>query len=513
MTTDCHQCDQKAHTAGVDGIVYLTPKSKELVNNGTIRKSVIQADVKRFNRTMKRQMNKVQHKVGVCWNTLRDESNDMMDKDLMCFFMEKFNNRILDPVGHALRAILLRQELGRCPSGYMKRLQEGISNVKFLKCLTQNDENTQALMSLLAPGGGWGVHVELGFGASFGYYYQASNGIAFGKNGITITSTTCHGVKLDISAGIGISVSFLPDMNDLLGTALTIEMGFDLPGTEAGFDVLLHFAYGDNGLPNKFIGFGFALGMGFGVVPLDLAASYCNTVKRANFPFSTGQAILHLPGQDAINGNSWVCSARLLGVTIQNKTCCPESNRAQGCTGEYCWFEGTKCPRSPAEIAGKVQDRPGSHDSTSLRYSMEYIIKRTVCPNLQTFQPHRVSLKKCTALFDRQARKGKQKYMIFRGDVKECWFSNTYSVSTCSWTPSHVSKLTFKMVPRRGHWYPHGEPYEWESQKIHSNPNTGGSRDKPRTPGTSGKPENDGGSSGETNTGTKRQLPLWWKRG
>lgn len=72
-------------------------------------------------------------------------------------------------------------------------MQEGITNVKFMKCLTQMNEDIEAVMSQLVPssGAGWGANIEFRIGMSNGLYLPATS---YGKNAYGVThNTTCKG--------------------------------------------------------------------------------------------------------------------------------------------------------------------------------------------------------------------------------------------------------------------------------------------------------------------------------
>ena len=153
------------------------------------------------------------------------------------------------------------------------------------------------------------VHVEFGIGFAAGLYFSGSGGVGFDVPELKtakITSTTCWGVKFDVSFGGGISVSFLPKMSDLLGTAVTIELGMDVPGTEIGFDFLIHYSPADR----KFVGFGLAFGMGIGLSPVDFASSRCSTNLIAEYQDSVKIAMGYA-------GPSWTCHLNLLVLLVK----------------------------------------------------------------------------------------------------------------------------------------------------------------------------------------------------
>lgn len=151
------------------------------------------------------------------------------------------------------------------------------------------------------------IHVEVGGGISAGLYYAGSTGVAFDmpeRSSFKFTATTCWGIKLDISVGGGVSVSYLTKMSDLLGDALTIEIGLDVPATELGFDVLFHYSTSEH----RIVGFGFAFGMRIGLSPVDFATSRCYTrlISTVN-PTSAGIRA------GPIGGSSWNCDKKYNG--------------------------------------------------------------------------------------------------------------------------------------------------------------------------------------------------------
>ena len=123
-----------------------------------------------------------------------------------------------------------------------------------------------------------------------------------------ITYTTCWGIKLDVSVGGGISISYLTKMSDLLGAAVTFEIGIDVPGSELGIDLLFHY----NAEENRLVGFGLSFGMGIGLSPVDLATSRCNTRLIADYQSAVKIHIGH-------TGSSYVCDRQHLGVISENK--------------------------------------------------------------------------------------------------------------------------------------------------------------------------------------------------
>ena len=202
-----------------------------------------------------------------------------------------------------------------------------------------------SILSIRA-GGSEGTSVESWqwFGLSFGagLYFSGSTGVAFDipdRSTYKITSTTCRGLKFDISIGGRISVTYLPKMSDLLGDAITVELGMDIPGTEFGVDVLVHF----NEAEKRFIGFGLSFGMGIGLSPIDIATSRCNTRQVAEY-----QSSVKIPIGYA--GPYLKCNRTFIGVVSDDRYILLSSKITQpAAVPKMCWFDGTECPFTPAQ--------------------------------------------------------------------------------------------------------------------------------------------------------------------
>ena len=52
-----------------------------------------------------------------------------------------------------------------------------------------------------------------------------------------MTFTGCSGIKLDVSAGVGISIALFGNYANILGKSIVIAAGADIPGTDIGADV------------------------------------------------------------------------------------------------------------------------------------------------------------------------------------------------------------------------------------------------------------------------------------
>ena len=179
------------------------------------------------------------------YNRITDEGKkDLFNKTekLQEYWEKERSESVGRPIRTTPAACYFNWDLG-CKHIYTTReIAKGETELKLIECVSQNGP---AFFEALARAFGTesdasdtaAVHVEFGIGFAAGLYFSGSGGVGFDVPELKtakITSTTCWGVKFDVSFGGGISVSFLPKMSDLLGTAVTIELGMDVPGTEIG---------------------------------------------------------------------------------------------------------------------------------------------------------------------------------------------------------------------------------------------------------------------------------------
>jgi len=87
-------------------------------------------------------------------------------------------------------------------------------------------------------------------------------------------SGTCRGIKTDVGAGFGMTLSLWNDYNSVPGPSWVYSAGVSIPGTEIGVN------YADNWERNKgtYLGTSYSMGIaGVSISPLDLEAYECNT--------------------------------------------------------------------------------------------------------------------------------------------------------------------------------------------------------------------------------------------
>ncbi len=395
LRRSAHQMDGKAQVAEElpSGLSYFTPITENLLNNGTISRDAVLDYYNAITDDQKKNLNIAESQLRACWSETKDQSQRSQRTYESCYF---------DFTGQY------------CQSTY-DSVVKGETQMKLVSCLGQKVSGVTELLgesfgrSKKSASNNHGLHIEFGGGFAFGLYVSGSTGVAFGlsdPSNILQTATYCHGFKFDLSAGGGISVSYFFDMDDIPGKAITVELGMDIPGTEIGIDVLLHF----NHITRKIIGFGLSFGVGVGLIPVDIASSLCKTNVLAHYKSSVLIAISSYWG--------WKCSHSLQGVVSEDSyICCPEDNPDHDCT-DFCWFDGKECPHTPkqlAEIKGKT-----------------WVLSRASCPGQMYIAEGRYSKKKCQELWKSDWR---QQYMLWKIESQECWFSETYSVDTCAWAP------------------------------------------------------------------------------
>lgn len=258
----------QAYMAEAEGLAYFSPVSQQLMNNGTVSRDEVLKFYNLLTPHDKTQLYNAEKKIRSCWNDARTSVQTPTSNYEYCYF-GGFN--------------------GFCRTKYKyKSLTEGETQLRLINCLAQHTD----LTNIFAKTAGkkrsttnHGLHIERGAGASLGFYISGSHGVAFYLNDISrhsVTQTFCYGIKFDALVVLGFSVYYL---NDLLGAASTVEVGVDIPGTEIGIDILLHFS--QTQVDSKLIGFGFAVGMGIGLSPVDVATSFCNTKLFGEYKGST----------------------------------------------------------------------------------------------------------------------------------------------------------------------------------------------------------------------------------
>ncbi len=397
LQRSAHQMDGKAEELPA-GLSYFTPITEQLLNNGTVSRDVILDYYNAITDDQKKKLYNVDSQLRACWREAKDQSQSSKETYQSCYF---------------------NSFTGKCKNRYNSvSVAKGETQMKLVSCLGQRVSGVLELLgesfgrSKKSTASNHGLSVEFGFGFSFGLYVSGSTGVAYGlkdsdpTNHLT-TATSCCGVKMDLSAGGSVSVSYFFDMDDIPGESVTVEMGADVPLTEVGIDFLLHY----NHITRKVIGFGLSFGVGVGLIPIDFASSFCKTQVLAHYRSSVLIAIGPFSG--------WKCSTYLLGVVSDGRRiCCPEDNPDEDCT-EFCWFTGTECPHTPKQLAA-IKGVTG----------VEWVMVRAVCPG-QTYIPAgQYNEKKCEDLW----KSGSQRVLLWRKEPQECWFSD-YSIDTCSWAP------------------------------------------------------------------------------
>ena len=369
------------------GLSYLTPVTERLVENGTISMSQILSFYNSINSQQKTNFLSSTKKLEACWKKVKTESQSTQSLPFYCYYYwSKYS-------------LLCNQEVK------YRNLAKGETELNLIECVGQNQPQT--------IGDASAIHVEFGISFGAGLYFSGSTGVAFDipdRSTYIITSTTCRGLKFDISIGGGISVTYLPKMSDLLGDAITVELGMDIPGTEFGVDVLVHF----NEAEKRFIGFGLSFGMGIGLSPIDIATSRCNTRQVAEY-----QSSVKIPIGYA--GPYLKCNRTFVGVVSDDRyICCPANNPARSCT-EMCWFDGTECPFTPAQEydKGTTQSKKNAIGYSSC-LGQTYVVEATSADSCQS----------------RWNNDNRQEYAVWREQSRQCWFSDTENMTTCSWAPS-----------------------------------------------------------------------------
>ncbi len=404
LRRSAHQMDGKADVAEELplGLSYFTPITEKLMNNGTISRDAVLDVYKDFTDDQKQKLSNVESQLRACWSETKEQSQSSQKTYESCYFFYPLDQFCQDTypyesVAKGETQMKLVSCLGQKVSGISEMLGESFGRSK--KSTESNNH---------------GLSIEFGGGFAFGLYVSGSTGLAYGLSDPSnnlVLATYCFGFKLDISAGGGVSVSYFFDMDDIPGEAVTVELGLDVPLTEIGIDVLLHF----NHEAQEFIGFGLSFGVGVGLNSVDIASSVCRTSVLAQYRSIVLIAIGWVRG--------WTCSRYLLGVISEDRyICCPEDNPGEDCTGTgFCWFDRRECPHTPKQLA-KIKGSAG----------LAFVILRATCPG-QTYVPEgRNNLQKCQELWKKDWR---QKYLLWKIEPQECWFSDTYSIDTCAWAP------------------------------------------------------------------------------
>lgn len=389
-----------------DGIAYFTGVTRTLMSpsNGSISKNDVLKAYNSFSSTDKTNLYNAQKQIQDCWNNAKNDAQSSSSKSYeRCYF--------------ASCSVPLYEKY--------ENLAKGDTHLKLIECLGQNSEgmtNTLSKVGQAISGrskripANHGLLIEAGGGIAFGLYASGSTGVGYNLNDLgdrIATTTSCLGFKFDIAIGGGFSISYLPDWNDIEGEALTVELGADIPYTEIGIDLLLHFSIKESGQIQRFIGFGFSIGMGVGLNPIDVATSKCTTTKVADIKDSVLIAIGLYRG--------WICESRLVGVvtgTLNKYICCPQHHSNRPCS-QFCWFDGTECPQTPAQMS-------------TTKYALA--IAYSSCPGQTYIAAGQNNWDECFRLWKMDWL---QKYILYRVDSGECWFSNTYSLDRCVWAPSN----------------------------------------------------------------------------
>ena len=379
------------------GVAYFTPNTEKLINSGSMPRSDLMNFLQGITNTQKMDMLDDVKKLKDCWKSMEKYGRKGPFAPFYCYF---YWNSDRDDCQRIYR---------------YRELARGRTTIMLVECLSQtshalktlSENNNRNTMSSA------GVHIEIGSGLDLLLYAPFSSGMAFNvpeRDTFKVTLTRCLGAKFDASAGFGFSVRYLFNKDDLLGESLTVELGLDIPGSKSGIDLLLHFKAKER----RFIGYGFALGMGRGLSPIDFSVLSCDTKQIGG-----DQSSVRIKIGDV--GPTWSCQQEELGVVSIDKhgrerICCPAVNLPE-CSSCMCWFARRDCPVKPA-----------SEFSINAR--------KTIALSSCVGEDYLKKPKNKEDCYREWRNNFNLKYGVWRHETKQCWVSDTFSMHTCKWAPN-----------------------------------------------------------------------------